>query len=125
MTFGLFHDLFFRLCIAKTCQIPVLTDFLSKLLYFRVNITTLPAKTKRASSKQPEEQNNKSALQSAKSFLRRLYNTSTLRLRGASRNARKMDAAEQRFQMAMAPFYEPRLVLHTFILINITLVDQM
>jgi hypothetical protein len=71
--------------------------------HFRVSTS---APKKRASSRQPEaaDPNNRSALQSAKNFLRRLYNTSTLRLR---RNGRKMEA-EDRFKMAMAPFYEPR-----------------
>ncbi|KAI6230249.1 hypothetical protein M3Y99_01080000 [Aphelenchoides fujianensis] len=75
----------------------------------RINATSpAGAKLKRAGSRPaPDDPNGRSALQSAKNFLRRLYTTSTLRLRGGGRNARKMDA-EQRFRQATAPFYEPR-----------------
>ncbi|KAI6218743.1 hypothetical protein M3Y95_01148400 [Aphelenchoides besseyi] len=59
-----------------------------------------------APTKLKRQDDAKSTFQSAKNFLRRFYATSTLRLRG--RNTRKMDAAEQRFREATAPFYQSR-----------------
>uniref|UniRef100_A0A1I7RW41 Uncharacterized protein n=1 Tax=Bursaphelenchus xylophilus TaxID=6326 RepID=A0A1I7RW41_BURXY len=74
-------------------------------------INATPAKLKRAQSKQSGAAGveEKSALQHAKNFLRRLYNTSTLRLKPekTAKNG-KIDPSE-RFKTATSPFYEMRL----------------
>ncbi|KAI6184833.1 hypothetical protein M3Y97_00638600 [Aphelenchoides bicaudatus] len=66
------------------------------------NRLTNTAPKKRANSRQPDDPNNRSALQSAKNFLRRLYNTSTLRLRRSG--GRKMEVEDRRPDVNERPF---------------------